>query len=104
VLGVTTAKRPKVLPGITPIADAGVAGYDSGVWYALMAPAGTPRQIIDRLNLESINILNNPEYSKILLEQAIDPVGSTPEELTLQIKRELDKWAKVVKDAAVSIE
>lgn len=104
VLGVTTAKRPKALPGITPIADAGVAGYDSGVWYALMAPAGTPRQIIDRLNLESINILNNPEYSKILLEQAIDPVGSTPEELTLQIKRELDKWAKVVKDAAVSIE
>jgi tripartite-type tricarboxylate transporter receptor subunit TctC len=103
-LAVTTAKRPKGLPDIAPIAEAGVPGYDSGVWYALLAPAGTPRAIVDRLNREAVAVLNNPDYSKLLLEQAIDPVGSTPEELAQHIRREIDKWAKVVKDAAVSIE
>lgn len=103
-LGVTTARRPKALPNIAPIAEAGVPGYDSGVWYALLAPAGTPRAIIDRLNRETIIVLNNPEYSKLLVEQAIEPIGSTSEELTQHIKRELDKWAKVVKDAGVRID
>jgi tripartite-type tricarboxylate transporter receptor subunit TctC len=103
-LGVTTAMRPKALPNIAPIAEAGVPGYDSGVWYALLAPAGTPRAIIDRLNRETIIVLNNPEYSKLLVEQAIEPIGSTSEELTQHIKRELDKWAKMVKDAGVRID
>ncbi|HSQ04429.1 MAG TPA: tripartite tricarboxylate transporter substrate-binding protein, partial [Burkholderiales bacterium] len=104
VLGVTTAKRPKVLPDISPIAEAGVPGYDSGVWYALLAPAGAPRAIVERLNREALVVLNNPQYSKLLAEQAIEPIGSTPEELTQHIRRELDKWAKVVKDADVHID
>ena len=103
-LGVTTAKRPKGLPDIPPLAETGVPGYDSGVWYALLAPAGTPRAVIERLNRESIAVLNQPDYSRLLLEQAIDPVGSTPEELTQHIRREMEKWAKVIKDAGVKAE
>ena len=103
-LGVTTARRPKALLDIPTIAEAGVPGYDSGAWYALLAPAGTPRAIIDRLNRETIAVLNNSEYLKLLVELAIDPIGSTPEELTDYNKRELDKWAKVVKDAGVRID
>ena len=103
-LGVTTARRPKSIPDLPTIAEAGVPGYDSGVWYSLLAPAGTPRAIIDRLNRETIAVLNNPKFAKLLVDQAIDPIGSTPEELTQYIKSEIVKWAKVVKEAGVRIE
>ncbi len=103
-LGVTTARRPKAAPDIPTIAEAGVPGYDSGVWYALLAPAGTPRAIIDRLNRETITVLKNPEFGKLLMGQAIDPIGSTPEELAQYIKSEIDKWAKVVKEAGLRID
>jgi tripartite-type tricarboxylate transporter receptor subunit TctC len=103
-LAVTTAKRPKSLPDFPTIAESGVPGYDSGVWYALVAPVGTPREIIERLNRETVAVLNNPEYTKLLAEQAIDPIGSTPEELGQYIRREVDKWAKVVKDTGARID
>jgi tripartite-type tricarboxylate transporter receptor subunit TctC len=103
-LAVTTARRPKAIPDIPTIAEAGVPGYDSGVWYAMLAPAGTPRAIIDRLNRETIAVLKNPEFNKLLVEQAVDAIGSTPEELAQHIGREIDKWAKVVKEAGVRIE
>ena len=103
-LGVTTARRPKAIPDIPTIAEAGVPGYNTGVWYALLAPAGTPRAIIDRLHRETVAVLNKPEFNKLLVEQAIDPIGNTPEELAKFIKDELDKWAKVVKEAGIRIE
>lgn len=103
-LGVSTARRPKAIPDLPTIAEAGVPGYDSGVWYSLLAPAGTPRAIIDRLNRETIAVLNKPEYAKLLVEQAIDPIGGTPEELAQYIKSEIDKWAKVVKESGIRIE
>jgi tripartite-type tricarboxylate transporter receptor subunit TctC len=81
-----------------------VPGYDAGVWYSLLAPAGTPRAIIDRLNRETLAVLNRPEFAKLLLENAIDPIGSTPEELGQYIKSEIDKWAKVVKEAGIRLE
>ncbi|MEI6415665.1 MAG: tripartite tricarboxylate transporter substrate binding protein [Pseudomonadota bacterium] len=103
-LAVTTARRPKAISELPTIAEAGVPGYDSGVWYSLLAPAGTPKAIIDRLNRETMVVLKNPEFLKLLMEQAIDPIGSTPEELAQYIKKEIDKWAKVVKEAAISID
>ncbi len=103
-LGVTTATRRKAIPDIPTIAEAGVPGYESGLWYALLAPAATPRTIIDHLNRETIAVLKNPEYSKVLAEQAIESIGSTPEELTQYIRHELDKWARVVKDTGVRID
>jgi tripartite-type tricarboxylate transporter receptor subunit TctC len=103
-LGVTTARRPKAIPDIPTIAEAGVPGYNTGVWYALLAPAGTPRAIIDRLHRETVAVLNKPEFNKLLVEQAIDPIGNTPEELAKFIRDELEKWAKVVKEAGIRIE
>ncbi|MBI1990126.1 MAG: hypothetical protein HYS65_10420 [Betaproteobacteria bacterium] len=103
-LGVATATRRKASPDIPTIAEAGVPGYESGLWYALLTTAGTPRAIIDRLNRETIVVLKNPDYIKRLAEQGIEPVGSTPEELTQYMKRELDKWAKVVKDTGARID
>jgi tripartite-type tricarboxylate transporter receptor subunit TctC len=103
-LAVTTARRPKAIPDIPTLSEAGVPGYDSGVWYSLLAPAGTPRVIIDRLHRETIAVLNHPEFAKLLMEQAIDAIGNTPEELAQFIKSEIDKWAKVVKEAGVRIE
>ena len=103
-LAVTTAKRPAAIPNLPTLAEAGVPGYDSGVWYAMLAPAGTPRAIVERLNRETLAVLKQPDYAKFLFSSAIDPVGSTPEELATYIKSEIAKYAKVIKEAGVHVD
>jgi tripartite-type tricarboxylate transporter receptor subunit TctC len=103
-LAVSTAKRPASLPGLPTIAEAALPGYDSGVWYGILAPAGTPREIIQKLNHEIVRALNQPDYRSLLVNNGIDPIGSPPEQLGQYIKSELVKWAKVVKDAAVRVD
>jgi tripartite-type tricarboxylate transporter receptor subunit TctC len=103
-LAVSTAKRPAVLPDLPTVAEAGVPGYDSGVWYAVLAPAGTPREIVAKLNTEIVRVLNEPQYHKILVDAAITPVGSTPDELAQYIRKEIVKWAKVVKESGARID
>jgi tripartite-type tricarboxylate transporter receptor subunit TctC len=101
---VSTAKRPKAIPNLPTVAESGVPGYDAGVWYALLAPAGTPAAIVDRLNREIRTVLERSDYSKLLQDSAIDPVGSAPAELGAYIRSEMSKWAKVVRDAGVHID
>lgn len=103
-LAVSTAKRPAAIPELPTVAESGVPGYDSGVWYALLAPAGTPREIVDRLNRELTGVLKRPDYRKLLFESAIDPIGGSPEELGAYIRAEIAKWAKVVKDANIRVD
>ena len=103
-LAVSTEKRPASLPDLPTIAEAGVPGYDSGVWYAVLAPAGTARDIIAKLNAEIVRALNQPDYRGFLVKNGIEPIGSPPEELTRTIKSELTKWAKVIKDAGVRVD
>jgi tripartite-type tricarboxylate transporter receptor subunit TctC len=103
-LAVSTAKRPASIPDLPTVAEAGLPGYDSGVWYGVLAPAGTPRDIIARLNGDVIRALNQPDYRGLLVNNAIDPIGSPPEQLGQYIKTELVKWAKVVKDAGVRVD
>lgn len=103
-LAVSTAKRLAVIPDLPTVAESGVPGYDSGVWYAMLAPAGTPRGIVDRLNRETRAVLKQPDYAKFLFNSAIDPVGSTPEELATYIKSEIAKYAKVIKEAGVHVD
>ncbi|MBI4194999.1 MAG: tripartite tricarboxylate transporter substrate binding protein [Betaproteobacteria bacterium] len=103
-LAVTTAKRPAAIPDLPTIAEAGVPGYDSGVWYSILAPAGTPRDVVARLNRELVGILQEPDFRKMLVGRAIEPIGSTPEALGAFIKSEIVKWAKVVKDSGVRID
>ena len=102
-LGVSTAKR---LTGvdIPTVAEAGVPGYDAGVWYAFLAPAGTPRDIIAKLNTEILRAAAHPDIKALLARAAIEPIGSTPDELAKFLKSEIAKWARVVKDANVHVD
>lgn len=103
-LAVSTAKRPASIPDLPTVAEAGLPGYDSGVWYGVLAPAGTPRDIIMKLNGDIVRALNQPDYRGLLVNNAIDPIGSSPEQLGQYIKSELTKWAKVVKEAGVRVD
>lgn len=102
-LAVSTGKR---LAGvdIPTVAEAGVPGFDAGVWYAFVAPAGTPRDIVGRLNTEILRAASHPEFKAFLAKAAIEPIGSTPDELGKFMKSEIAKWAKVVKDAHVQVD
>ena len=103
-LAVTTAKRSPALPELPSVAEAGVPGYDSSVWYGLLAPAGTPTAIVGRLNGEVIRVLAAPDLRERIAIEAIEPAGSTPEAFKSHIARELAKWAKVVADSGARID
>jgi tripartite-type tricarboxylate transporter receptor subunit TctC len=103
-LAVSPAKRSTAAPDIPTIAEAGVPGYDSGAWFGLLAPAGTPRAIVEKLSVETARILKLPDVSKRISELGAEPVGSTPAQFTALIKDEIAKWAKVIKDANVELQ
>ena len=100
-LGVTTAKRTQALPEVPSIAEAGVSGYEATQWFGVLAPAGTPRPIIDRLQQEIVKLLRSPDVRERLIADGTDPVGNTPEEFAAYIRSETEKWAKVIKAAGI---
>lgn len=102
-LGLTTSKRLSGVD-IPTIAEAGVPGYDAGVWYALLAPAGTPRDLVAKLNGEIIKAASHPEMKTLLARAGIEPINSTPEELTIFMKNEIAKWGRVIRDAKVQVD
>lgn len=103
-LAVSPAKRSSAAAEIPTIAESGVPGYDSGAWFGLLAPAGTPGAIVDKLSDETARILKLPDVSKRISELGAEPVGSTPAQFTALIKEEIAKWAKVIKDANVELQ
>lgn len=100
-LGVTSAKRVSAAPQLPTIAEAGLPGYEYVTWYGVLAPAGTPRQIIGRLNSELVKIAKQPDMKEKLTGEGGDVVGSSPEEFAAFITRELVSSAKLVKAANV---
>lgn len=96
-IAVTTAKRSALMPNIPTIAESGLPGFDANNWYGLLAPAGTPRPIIMRLNTEVTKVLAMPDVKDFLFNQGLDPAPGTPEQFGAYIKSEMIKWAKVVK-------
>jgi tripartite-type tricarboxylate transporter receptor subunit TctC len=104
VLAVTSAQRSPAMPDIPTIAEAGVPGYESGVWYALLAPKGTPAPIVKKLHDESVALLKGPEMRERFAADGIKAIGSTPEELTAYIKTERVKWADVVKRSGATVD
>jgi tripartite-type tricarboxylate transporter receptor subunit TctC len=98
-LGVTSSTRSPAAPDIPTIAESGLPGFDAVSWFALFAPANTPKLIIDKLQAEVRKILKSADVTKRLADNGLDPVGGTPEELAAYQKSELTKWAKVVKDS-----
>jgi tripartite-type tricarboxylate transporter receptor subunit TctC len=103
-LAVTTAKRAPQLPDVPTLQEAGVAGYDASVWLALLAPAGTPPEIVARLNTEVAKLMNSPETKKALFDAGVEPAPSSPEEMAAYMAQELARWGKVVKDANIKLE
>ncbi len=103
-LAVSTARRSPAVPDIPTVAEAGVPGYDSGAWFGLVAPANTPKAIVDKLSRETARILKLPDVSARLSDLGAEPVGSTPEQFSAHIKSEIAKWAKVIKDANVELQ
>ena len=103
-LAVSPAKRTSAAPDLPTVAEAGVTGYDSGAWFGLLAPAGTPRPIVDKLSGEVARILNLADVSRRISELGAEPVGSTPAQFAAHIKSEIARWAKVIRDANVELQ
>ena len=97
----TGSKRAALMPDVPTIAEAGYAGYEALNWYGFLAPRGTPKDIIDRLNREIVKALAAPQAVAALHKTGTEPKSSTPDEFAQYIKREYDTWGKVVKEAGI---
>ncbi len=97
----TGSKRAAQMPDVPTVAEAGYQGYEALNWYGFLAPKGTPREIIDRLNKEIVKALANQQVVSALHKTGTEPKSSTPEEFGAYIKREYDTWGKVVKEAGI---
>jgi tripartite-type tricarboxylate transporter receptor subunit TctC len=100
-LAVSGPKRIAAMPDVPPVAQAGVPGYEAMQWYGLLAPAGTPNDIMVRLHAEATKALQTDEMKEKLATDGAEPVGSTSAEFAALIKSELDKWAKVARAAKI---
>ena len=96
-LGVTSATRSPATPAIPTITESGLPGYEVNNWYGILAPRGTPKEIVSKLNAEIVKILNMPDVKESLAVQGAEPVSGTPEQFAAYIKAETEKWAKIVK-------
>ncbi|MDO8596539.1 MAG: tripartite tricarboxylate transporter substrate binding protein [Sulfuricaulis sp.] len=103
-LAVTTAKRARVMPELPTVAEAGVPGFEAATWHGVFVPAGTPTAIVDRLNAEINRMLQLPDVRERLGALGAEIIGGTPQEFSDHIRREIPKWAKVIKDAGVRVE
>ncbi|OZI48698.1 tripartite tricarboxylate transporter substrate binding protein [Bordetella genomosp. 4] len=103
-LAVTTAKRSSALPDVPTLQESGLDGFDVGTWMGLVAPAGTPTEIVQRLNQELVAVVNDPDVQKQLLNQGIEPDASTPEALGQRINNEVHQFADLVKQAGLKVE
>jgi tripartite-type tricarboxylate transporter receptor subunit TctC len=103
-LAVTTLTRSSAAPEIPTVAESGVPGYDANAWFGVFAPAGTPTEIISRLNAEIVKILKQPQVRQKLLSVGGEPVGNTPEAFGKFFRSEVDKWGKVIRAAKLQID
>jgi tripartite-type tricarboxylate transporter receptor subunit TctC len=102
-LAVTSKDRSPVAPDVPTIAESGYPGFDAVAWHGFMAPAGTPRPIIDRLNAEIVKALKDPETAKLIEQQAMQIVGDSPQEFAGFIRRDIGLWKDVAREAKVEV-
>jgi tripartite-type tricarboxylate transporter receptor subunit TctC len=103
-LAVTTASRSAVAPDVPTLAESGLPGFEVGSWQGVFAPAGTPPEIVKRLNAEIVKILNLPDVREKLAGLGAELVGNTSEEFTVMVKAEVVKWAEVVKKSGARVD
>ena len=100
-LAMTGSQRARSAPEIPTVAEAGYAGYESSLWYALLAPAGTPRPIITRLHAETVKAVRSPGMTEQLLAQGAEPIASSPQEFDAYLRTEIDRWTKLIARAHI---
>jgi tripartite-type tricarboxylate transporter receptor subunit TctC len=100
-LAVLARERSQILPDVPTAEEAGLGNFDVTTWYGILAPAGTPRPIVTRLNAEFVRIMRNPEVRERLALMATDPLTSTPEEFGAYLQAEIAKWGDVVRKAGL---
>ena len=101
-LAVTTLKRSAIISELPTVAEAGIPGYEVNNWYAMVAPAKTPKAVIARLNRELVTILNDAEIKRRLIAHGVEAAPSTPEQLGKYMKSEFEKWGKLIADAGIT--
>jgi len=102
-LAVSTRKRYADLPDVPTLEEAGVKGYDATIWLGLLAPPGTPRDIVDKLNTSITKILSTPEAKKLMASAGVDVATSSPEEFGALMQSELERWGKVVRETGATV-
>jgi tripartite-type tricarboxylate transporter receptor subunit TctC len=103
-LAVTTLNRTALLPEVATIAELAIPGFEATTWHGLVAPAGTPKEVVATLHRALMTTLNDPEVRKSLTSLGVDVVGNTPEELATYIQAEIPKWAAIVKASGAKLE
>ncbi|SFQ40029.1 Tripartite-type tricarboxylate transporter, receptor component TctC [Variovorax sp. OK605] len=104
MLAVTTGKRMSLFPGVPTLAESGMPGFEVGAWQGVMVPAGTPPAVVEKLNAEIVKALKSPDVRERLALQGAEPLGSSPQEYGDYVKKELARWAGVVKATGVTLD
>ncbi|MBB3178143.1 tripartite tricarboxylate transporter substrate binding protein [Variovorax sp. Sphag1AA] len=102
-LGIAGAKRSTLMPQLPTFAEAGLKGYEADLWYSLLAPAKTPRPVVDKINAALVAALKSPEVAEQLTKQGFESQPSTPDELKAYIAQELARWEKVINDNGIKV-
>ncbi|MBV9835817.1 MAG: tripartite tricarboxylate transporter substrate binding protein [Alphaproteobacteria bacterium] len=103
-LGTTGQKRSSVLPNVPTVSEAGVPGYEATIWLGIMAPAGTPAAVVDKLNAEIAKVIARPEISNAWAKQGAEPMTMSPTAFGSFLKADIEKWAKVIKTAGIQVQ
>ena len=103
-LAITTLKRTAALPEVPTIAESGFPGFEATTWHGIVAPAGTPKDVVATLHRASVAAVNDPEVRKVLTDLGVDVVANTPDEFRAYIKSEIPKWAAIVKASGAKVD
>ena len=105
VLGVTTIKRSRALPNVPTLAEQGLTDFDASVFFGIVAPAGTPPAVVDKLNAAFVKVVQDPAVKERLQKQGLEPpVDHTPAQLARYMKSEADKWRQVIKISGARVD
>jgi len=103
-LAVTTIQRSSALPDVPTMDESGLKGFDLGTWFGVLAPAGTPPEIVAKLSQEMVKIIHAPEFKKKMADLGAEAIGDTPDQMKILIKNDTERFAKLVKEANVSLD